>query len=107
MFLKKLKVFNLLKYSVDPDKLKDKTYEKFIEIIMDCWKLKLFLRKEGFHFLPLRLDGNSIVYFKFGSSVWLLSMQSERRINLDKAILRDLIFNFTCDIALVTEINVK
>lgn len=34
-------------------------------------------------------------------------MQSEERINLDKAVLRDLIFNFICDIALVTEINVK
>lgn len=37
----------------------------------------------------------------------MLSMQSEKGINLNKAILLDLIFNFTCDIALVTEINVK
>lgn len=61
LFLKKLKVFHLLKYSVEPDKLKDKTYEKFIQIIMDCWKLKLFLRTEGFHFLPLGLEGVEVL----------------------------------------------
>jgi len=36
LFLKKLKVFHVLKYSVEPDKLKDKIYEKFIQIIRDC-----------------------------------------------------------------------
>lgn len=64
-------------------------------------------RKSSTFFLWDQKEKNSIIYYKFGSSVWLLSMQSEERINLDKAILRDLIFNFTCDIALVTEINVK
>ena len=42
LFLMKLEVFILLKYSVDPSKLKDRTYKKFTEIIMDCWELKSF-----------------------------------------------------------------
>lgn len=57
LFLIRLKVFNLLKYLIVPDKLKYKSYEQFI---MDCWKTKTLIIKRKFHnsFIGIKKKGN-------------------------------------------------
>lgn len=49
LFLIRLKVFHLLKYLVVADKLKDKSYEQFIQIIMDCCRTKTLIMRRKIH----------------------------------------------------------
>lgn len=90
-FLMKLEVFLLLKYSVDPGILKDKTYKKFIQIIMDCWKLKSFPNRIRVPISSFGIKRRRLLWVRKcleWSSVWLLIMQSKQRNNPDKTILR-------------------
>lgn len=91
LFLMKLEVFILLKYSVDPSKLKDRTYKKFTEIIMDCWELKSFPNRRRVPISSLGIKRRRLLWVQKcleWSSVWLLIMQSKQRINPDNTILR-------------------